>query len=90
MANHWGIPVSERKISIDEVLAAHASGSLQEIFGSGTAAVISPVGDLKFEETVITISGGKVGPIAQKFFDAIVDIQYGRSPDPMGWVVPLD
>lgn len=90
MAQHWGIPVSERKISIDEVLAAHSTGKLTEIFGSGTAAVISPVGELKYENTVITIGQGKVGPMAQRFFDAIVDIQYGRSPDPLGWIVPLD
>jgi branched-chain amino acid aminotransferase len=90
LARHWGIPVSERKIGIDEVLAAHSAGKLNEIFGSGTAAVISPVGELKFENTVITVSEGKVGPMAQKFFNAIMDIQYGRAEDPLGWVEPID
>jgi branched-chain amino acid aminotransferase len=90
LAHHWGIPASERKITIDEVLTAHAAGRLNEIFGSGTAAVISPVGELKFENKVITISEGKVGPMAEKFFNAIMDIQYGRAEDPLGWVEPID
>ena len=90
LAHYWDLPVSERKITIDELLAAHADGTLTEIFGSGTAAVISPVGELKFENSVITIGGGKVGPIAHKLFDAIMDIQYGRAADPLGWIEPVD
>ena len=68
LGKSWGMTVSERKISIDEVMAAHTSGQLKEIFGSGTAAVISPVGELKYEDTVITIGDGRVGPLAHKFF----------------------
>jgi len=86
LARQWGLKVSERKISIDEVVSAHASGTLSEIFGSGTAAVISPVGELKYEDAVLTIGNGEVGPLAQKFFNAIVDIQYGRIEDPYGWI----
>jgi branched-chain amino acid aminotransferase len=78
--------VSERKISIDEVIDAHASGHLKEIFGSGTAAVISPVGELKYGDTVITVGDGEVGPLAHKFFQAIQDIQYGVIEGPPGWV----
>jgi len=89
LGKHWGMRVSEKPISIDEVFDAHKNGRLQEIFGSGTAAVISPVGELKYGEKVIHIAGGKVGPVAQKFFDAIMGIQYGRAEDPMGWVVPV-
>lgn len=89
LARHWGIPVSERRISIDEVMAAHADGSLSEIFGSGTAAVISPVGELKFENTVISVGEGKAGPMAQKFFDTIMDIQYGRAEDQLRWIEPI-
>ena len=89
LANSWGIPVAERKISIKEVLAAHASGALMEIFGSGTAAVISPVGELKYGDTVITIGDGGVGPISDRLFNAIQDIQYGKTEDPMGWIEPV-
>ena len=89
MAEQWGLKPVERKISIDEVMEAHQSGRLNEIFGSGTAAVISPVGELKFEDHVIQVGGGTVGPIAQRLFDAIVDIQYGRADDPLGWVEPV-
>ena len=89
LAKMWNIKVSERKISIDEVIDAHASGKLQEIFGSGTAAVISPVGELKYGHQVITIGDGQVGPLANKFFKALIDIQYGNSQDPMGWIEPV-
>jgi branched-chain amino acid aminotransferase len=86
LARQWGLKVSERKITIDEVVSAHESGALSEIFGSGTAAVISPVGELKYEDAVLTVGNGGVGPLAQKFFNAIVDVQYGRSEDPYGWI----
>ena len=89
LAKHWNMPVSERRVSIDELFEAHAQGRLDECFGTGTAAVISPVGELRYKESTISISGGKVGPVAQKFYDAITDIQYGRSADPFGWIVPV-
>ncbi|MBW1990113.1 MAG: branched-chain amino acid aminotransferase, partial [Deltaproteobacteria bacterium] len=86
LAKHWGIPVSERPVSIEEVFSAHESGKLSEVFGTGTAAVISPVGELRYGDRVIHIGNGEVGPVAQKFYDAITDIQYGRAEDPLGWV----
>ena len=89
LAQHWGMKVTERKISIDEVMQAQASGRLSEIYGSGTAAVVSPVGELKYGDTVIPIGDGNVGPVAQRLFDAIQDIQYGKIKDPMGWVEPV-
>jgi len=89
LVKHWGMPVSERKISINEVMQAQASGKLSEIFGSGTAAVVSPVGELKYDQTVITVGDGRVGPVAQRLFDSIQDIQYGKSEDGMGWVEPV-
>ena len=88
-AKSWGLKVSERKISIDEVMDAHDVGPLKEIFGSGTAAVISPVGELKYGDTVITVGDGKVGPLAHRFFQAIQDIQYGNTEGPHGWVEPV-
>ena len=89
LARNWNLNVSERKISIDEVMEAHDRGTLQEIFGSGTAAVISPVGELKYGDRVIRVADGNVGPLAQKFFTAITDIQYGRSEDTAGWIEPV-
>jgi branched-chain amino acid aminotransferase len=88
LARQWGVTVTERKISIDEVMETHRNGTLKEVFGSGTAAVISPIGELKFEERMIKIGEGKVGPMAQKLFDALTDIQYGRIKDTMGWSEP--
>jgi branched-chain amino acid aminotransferase len=89
LGKSWGLTVSERKISIDEVMDAHQSGHLKEIFGSGTAAVISPVGELKYGDTVITVGDGSVGPLAHKFFQAIQDIQYGIIEGPQGWIEKL-
>jgi len=87
LAKNWGMKCSERKISIDEVLEASTSGELQEIFGSGTAAVISPVGELKYGDSVLRIGNGASGPIANKIFSAITDIQYGRTEDSLGWTM---
>ena len=86
LAKMWNFKVVERKISIAEVMDAHASGKLKEIFGSGTAAVISPVGELNYNEQVITVGGGNVGPMANKFYKSISDIQYGKAEDPAGWI----
>lgn len=90
LARHWNVPVAERSITIDEVMAAHKNGSLQEIFGSGTAAVISPVSHLAWRDEEITVGDGGVGPMARKFYEAITDIQYGRAEDPFGWVVQIE
>ena len=90
LAKHWNLKVSERKISIDEVISTQASGSLQEIFGSGTAAVISPVGEIKYGDKVLAVGDGKVGPVAGRLYKALTDIQYGKGPDPLGWVEPVE
>ncbi|MBS3756137.1 MAG: branched-chain amino acid aminotransferase [Desulfobacterales bacterium] len=90
LARKWGHPVTERRITIDEVMAAHEAGKLQECFGSGTAAVISPVGEIKYKDKQIKIGDGKVGSWARKFFDAITDIQYGHAEDTEGWIHPVD
>ncbi|MGD9364568.1 MAG: branched-chain amino acid aminotransferase [Desulfobacteraceae bacterium] len=89
LAGQWGVTVREQKIAIDDVLEAHRAGTLTEVFGSGTAAVISPVGELKYEENILAIGDGGVGPMAQKFFDAVTDIQYGRAEDVLGWIEPV-
>ena len=89
LAKHWNEKVSERKISIDELIDAHAAGRLKEVFGAGTAAVISPVGQIKYGDQVITINNNQTGPVAQKYYNAITDIQYGKAEDPLGWVVAV-
>jgi branched-chain amino acid aminotransferase len=81
----WGLKVSERPIAIDEVFAAADQGTLAEMWGTGTAAVVSPVGELGFRDKKIQINGGKTGPLTQKLYDAIVAIQYGETNDPHGW-----
>jgi branched-chain amino acid aminotransferase len=89
LSKTWGNPASERKISIDEVIEAHRTGNLQEAFGSGTAAVISPVGEIKYKDKVLKVGNGGVGSMAQKFFSAITDIQYGKTKAPDGWILKL-
>jgi branched-chain amino acid aminotransferase len=79
--------VEERLVSITEVREAHASGRLQEVFGVGTAAVVSVVGTLASDEGDMVINGGNPGPIANRLYDAITRIQYGLDPDPRGWRV---
>lgn len=89
LAESWGRRVVERRISIDEIYAAHAEGELKEVFGSGTAAVISPVGNIKYDGKEITIGDGNVGPFAAKLFKELADIQYGKADDPFNWIVPV-
>ena len=89
LAEKWQDKSCEKKISIDELMDAHASGKLQEVFGAGTAAVISPVGEIKYGDKVITIGGGEVGPVDKQYYKAITDIQYGQAEDPMGWIEPV-
>ena len=89
LAKRWGIKVSERRISIDDVISAHSTGKLQEIFGSGTAAVISPVGEIKYRDQNLSVGDGKVGPVSMRLYTALTDIQYGKSEDPMGWIEPI-
>ena len=80
----WGIKASERPVSIDEVLAAAKAGNL-EMWGTGTAAVISPVGELGYKGERYVIGDGKTGALTQRLYDTIVGIQYGTEADPHGW-----
>ena len=86
IARNWEMKVSERMISLDEVISALESGKLKEAFASGTAAVISPVGKLAHHGKTHVINGGKVGPLAQKLYDFIMGIQFGKIKDPYGWM----
>ena len=90
LAQHWEMTVVERRIPIDEVQERISNGSLTEVFGSGTAAVISPVSLLNFKDQNLVIGDGQTGPIAQKFFQHLTDLQYGRIDDLFGWIEPLE
>ncbi|HOQ37698.1 MAG TPA: branched-chain amino acid aminotransferase [Acetivibrio sp.] len=84
-----GIKVTERKISIEEVYEAHAAGTLKEAFGTGTAAVISPIGELNWNNNKIAINDGKIGEISKKVYDTITGIQSGKLKDTFGWIVEV-
>ncbi len=89
LCREWGVPVEERQVSVDEVVAAAKNGTMEECFGTGTAAVISPVGELRFEEDRMSIGGGKIGELTQKFYDTITGIQLGKIEGPKGWSVEV-
>jgi branched-chain amino acid aminotransferase len=89
LMREWGLKVTERQIDIAEVLAAARSGALREAWGTGTAAVISPVGELAFKGERFTIHGGKIGELTERLYQAITDIQYARVPDTRGWTVEV-
>jgi branched-chain amino acid aminotransferase len=84
----WGLQVTERPVSITEVIAAAQAGTL-EMWGTGTAAVISPVGELGYKGERYVINNGQTGALTQKLYDTIVGIQYGTAEDPHGWARPL-
>lgn len=86
LTRDWGLNVRERPISIGEVLEDARNGNLKECFGTGTAAVISPVGALYYRGESCRINGGKTGELAQRLFDELTGIQYGDWPDPYSWV----
>jgi branched-chain amino acid aminotransferase len=90
LVKDWGIRVAERPISITEVLTAAGNGRLHEVFGMGTAAVVSPVGELSYQGRSVMINNGQVGPLAQRLFDEISAIQRGLKPDPHGWIVEVE
>lgn len=89
MLKSWGMKVEERKLSVDEIVAAHKAGKLNEAFGSGTAAVISPIGELSNDGEKMILNEGKIGPIAQKLYDNLTGIQWGKIADPFGWSVEI-
>ena len=89
LCKQWGYPVEERRISAEELLKAALDGSLEEVWGSGTAAVISPVGHLREGDTVVQIKDGGIGELSQKLYDTITGIQLGRIEGPKGWVVEV-
>ena len=84
-----GYPVEERLISVDELAEAMANGTLEEAFGSGTAAVVSPIGALIYKDEEYVVNGGKIGKLTQHLYDTLTGIQWGKSEDKFGWTVKL-
>ncbi len=85
----WGMKVSERRISVQELFEAQKNGILEEAFGTGTAAVISPIGELNWNDNIIKLSNGKIGALSQKLYDTLTGIQFGAIKDEFGWVEEL-
>lgn len=90
LLREWGIRVSERPIAIDEVVAAAANGSLREVWGTGTAAGISPVGELGYKGQRLIVGDGRTGECTQRLSDALRAIQYGLGPDVHEWMLELE
>ncbi len=89
LARHLGMKVTERHISIDEVTKGAQNGTLKEVFASGTAAIISPVGQIFYRGKEYMINGGKTGPVSEKLYNEILQIQYGLKEDEFGWRVKI-
>ena len=85
----WGYEVEERRISVEELLEAQKSGKLEECFGTGTAAVISPVGKLRYKDDVMLINNNTIGEVSQKLYDTITGIQWGECEDKFNWTITL-
>lgn len=90
LLKEWGLPVIERRITIDEVYQAAEDGKLEEVFGTGTAAVISPVGRLDQADNKLVINQQQIGPIAKRLYDTITGIQVGNIEDTRGWIINID
>ena len=86
----WGLKVEERLITAQELFDAGADGTLKEAWGTGTAAVISPIGEMGWEDQHVVVNGGKIGPLAQRLYDTLTGIQWGTMPDELGWTVKVD
>src|SRR5690625_1887627 len=90
LLRHWNIPVQERKISMEEIWAAYSQGLLEEVFGTGTAAVISPVGELNWDDQKLIINQGKTGELSKKLYDTLTGIQVGTEKDLFDWIIEME
>ena len=81
----WGYEVEERLFSVDELFEAVENGALEEAWGTGTAAVVSPIGHLFYKEKEYTVCNNEIGPLTQKLYDNLTGIQWGKLEDTLGW-----
>lgn len=89
LLKHWNIPVTERRISMEEIYQAYRNGLLEEAFGTGTAAVISPIGEFLWQGEKAIINKGETGSLSQELYNTLTGIQSGTVEDPFGWVVEV-
>ena len=90
LAKHWDMPIQERRISIEEVMQAGKKGTLDEVFGAGTAAVVAPVDEIHHDGESVTLNIESRGPVGQRFYDTITGIQRGNLEDPFNWITPIE
>lgn len=90
LLKHWGVPVTERKVSMEEIREAYLNGKLDEAFGTGTAAVISPIGELRWKGELFYVNNGETGELSEKLYNALTGIQKGTVEDPFGWIVEVN
>jgi branched-chain amino acid aminotransferase len=86
---NMGYTVSERLLSVDELVDAMKSGKLEEAWGGGTAVVVSPIGRLCSQEVEYDVNGGKIGEVTQKLYDTLTGIQWGKLEDSYNWILKL-
>lgn len=86
LAKDMGLSVTERRISIDEIYEAKVSGKLEEVFGTGTAAVVSPIGKLVWDDKTIVVGDGEMGSVTKQLYDTLTGIQTGKLEDKFGWI----
>ena len=89
LCKDWGYEVIEDKLAIADIMKAAEEGKLEEVFGCGTAAVVSPVKELKWKDQVANIGNGEIGELTQKLYDTLTGIQWGTIEDTKGWIVPV-
>ncbi|MFC4404455.1 branched-chain amino acid aminotransferase [Gracilibacillus xinjiangensis] len=89
LLNYWGLKVTERRITMEELYESYQNGELEEAFGSGTAAVISPIGELAWNDKKLFINDGRTGEISKRLYDTLTGIQFGTVKDPFGWTVKV-
>ncbi|MFJ8265442.1 branched-chain amino acid aminotransferase [Peribacillus asahii] len=90
LLQYWNVPVTERRISMQEVYDAYKAGQLEEAFGTGTAAVISPIGEFYWKEEQMIINNGETGELSQKLYNTLTGIQNGKVADPLNWITKLE
>lgn len=89
LLRNWNEPVAERPITVDELFEAAENGGLEEAWGSGTAAVISPIGEMSWMDKTVLVNGGEIGPLTKRLYDTLTGIQWGVLDDPFGWIVKV-
>jgi len=89
LLKEMGYEVEERRISVDEIVEALENGTLEEMWGTGTAAVVSPVGHLAYQDKEYCINNNQIGPVTQKLYDELTGIQWGKKPDTRNWIVAV-